>query len=79
VGGCQPFAGALNDQFPLKLGDRGEDVKRQPVCGRGAVDILGQGAKPGIAGTVLLDKREKILERASQPVILCHNDHNFRP
>ncbi len=45
AGGCQPFASALCNSFPLELGDRGKDVKHQPACGRGGVDILGQGAK----------------------------------
>src|SRR5580700_115330 len=70
LGGGDLVADAFAGDFPLELGERQEDIQRQPSHAGGGVELLGDRHKRDAAAVKDVDKLGKIGERARQPVDL---------
>ncbi len=69
------FYHLLQDTHTLHL--RSDPMTHQPRFQADMTRVREQ--KPRATGPNLLNKREKVLKRPAQPVILRHNDHIARP
>lgn len=61
-GSRETSVGALLDQGPLELGERGEDMEDQLAPGLGGVDCIGEGAKLDATRFQVTDGLVQVLE-----------------
>lgn len=67
--------GALTDQFPLELRQRGKDVKVEAPAGAGRVDMVPEGLESDTAITKLCDDVDKMRQRSAEAVELPDDEN----
>lgn len=66
-GGFHPGLGALSDQLPLQLGDRPDNVEREPARWRRGVDAVVHGEEIDPHRTELLEGHNEMTNRPGEP------------
>jgi hypothetical protein len=67
LGPTQARQDAFSNAFALELGDRPKDVHLQLAGGRGRVDPFGQADKRDAECLEVVEQRDQVLERPSEP------------
>jgi hypothetical protein len=65
---------ALGGDLALELGEREQDVQRQPSHGRGRVELLGDRDERDIVLVEELDQLGEVRQRACQAIDLVNHD-----